>query len=147
MNEKSKWNMIRSIVCDSTKLSLQLLHHHCRHINHQSFLTALDSHSYAHMLQRIIRNGADLNTGKLLHCHILKRGTSLDLITQNILLNFYQSNSLQAALKLFDEVLLTDIIIFITSTWGYSRSHQFHQAFTSFSGKIEIKDVNFSVCQ
>jgi len=97
--------MIRSIVCDSTKLSLQLLHH-CRHIHHQLFLTALDSHSYAHMLQQIIRNSTD-PTGKHLHCHILKCGTSLDLVTQNILLNFYvPSNSLQDASKLFDEMTL-----------------------------------------
>ncbi|XP_045827370.1 putative pentatricopeptide repeat-containing protein At5g13230, mitochondrial [Trifolium pratense] len=122
--------MIRNIIRDSSKLSLQLLHH-CRHIHHQHqpCLTALDSHSYAHMLQQIIRNGADPNTGKHLHCHILKSGASLDLFAQNILLNFYvQSNSLHDASKLFDEMPLTNTITFVTLAQGYSRDHQFHQA-------------------
>jgi pentatricopeptide repeat protein len=119
----------RTIVRDSTKLS-QLLHR-CRNIHHQHqpCLPALDSHSYAHMLQQIIRNGADLNAGKHLHCHILKRGTSLDLFAQNILLNFYvQSNSVQDASKLFDEMPQTNTISFVTLAQGYSRSGQFHQA-------------------
>lgn len=117
----------RTIVRDSTKLS-QLLHQ-CRNIHHQQCLSALDSHSYAHMLQQIIRNGADPIAGKHLHCHILKRGTSLDLFAQNILLNFYvQSNSLQDASKLFDEMPQTNTISFVTLAQGYSRDHQFHQA-------------------
>ncbi|CAL5190755.1 unnamed protein product [Lathyrus oleraceus] len=121
--------MFKSLVRDRTKLSLLLLPFRHIHHQHQPCLSALDSHSYAHMLQQIIQNGADPNAGKHLHCHILKRGASLDLFAQNILLNFYvQSNSLHDASKLFDEMLLTNTITFVTLAQGYSRSHQFNEA-------------------
>ncbi|RDX85114.1 putative pentatricopeptide repeat-containing protein, mitochondrial, partial [Mucuna pruriens] len=88
----------------------------------------LDSHSYASLLQRTIHN-RDPNSAKALHCHILKRGASLDLFAQNILLNTYvHFHSFHDASKLFDEMPLTNTVSFVTLAQAFSRSHQFHHA-------------------
>ena len=87
-----------------------------------------DSHSYANMLQRTIQN-RDANAGKRVHCDALKRGACLDLFAQNILLNAYvQSESLDDASKLFDEMPLRNTISYVTLAQGYSRSQQFDHA-------------------
>ncbi|KAL4382704.1 hypothetical protein S245_014410 [Arachis hypogaea] len=94
----------------------------------QPCLGAFDSHSFASTLQRTIQDG-DADAGKRLHCHALKRGACLDLFAQNILLNAYvQSDSLDDALKLFDEMPLRNTISYITLAQGFSRSQQFHHA-------------------
>ncbi|XP_020237516.1 putative pentatricopeptide repeat-containing protein At5g13230, mitochondrial [Cajanus cajan] len=87
-----------------------------------------DSNSYAAMLQQAIQK-RDPNTGKSLHCHILKRGASLDLFAQNVLLNTYvRFDSFYDASKLFDEMPLTDTVSFVTLAQAFSHSHQFDRA-------------------
>ncbi|ESW25117.1 hypothetical protein PHAVU_003G008700 [Phaseolus vulgaris] len=115
--------MIRSVY--DAKL-LRVVRRFCStHFHHQD---ALDSYSYATMLQQAIRNRHP-NSGKSLHCHILKRGAPLDLFAQNVLLNTYvHFHSFDDASKLFDEMPLINTASFVTLAHGFSCSGQFHHA-------------------
>lgn len=125
--------MIRTVY-DTKLLRLVALHGKAKtitqcfystHFHHQD---ALDSYSYATMLQQAIQN-RNPNSGKSLHCHILKRGARLDLFAQNVLLNTYVNfNSLEDASKLFDEMPLINTASFVTLAHGFSSSGQFHHA-------------------
>ncbi|TKY69130.1 putative pentatricopeptide repeat-containing protein mitochondrial [Spatholobus suberectus] len=125
--------MIRSL-CDTKLLRLVAAHGKSNKVTPCFFSThhhqaALDSHSYASMLQQAIQN-CDPNSGKSLHCHILKRGASLDLFAQNVLLNTYVrfDDSLDDASKLFDEMPVANTVSFVTLAQGFSRSHHFHRS-------------------
>ncbi|CAJ1932880.1 unnamed protein product [Sphenostylis stenocarpa] len=104
----------------------------CFYSTHFHYQDAFDCHSYATMLQQAIQN-CHLNSGKSLHCHILKRAAPLDLFAQNVLLNTYvHFHSFDDAFKLFDEMPLTNTASFVTLAHGFSRSGQHHHALHLF---------------
>ncbi|KAK6139134.1 hypothetical protein DH2020_027123 [Rehmannia glutinosa] len=91
-----------------------------------------DSHVYAGMLQHCTKNN-EPTKGKILHCHILKRGNCLDLFARNILLNMYSKTGLFSdALNLFDEMPYRNVVSFVTIIQGYSKLKEYEKAVALF---------------
>ncbi|KAL6518091.1 hypothetical protein OROMI_033792 [Orobanche minor] len=97
------------------------------------FLTPeFDSHVYARFLQHCTKNNKP-SEGKILHCHILKRGNCLDLFARNTLLNMYSKTGLfMDANKLFDEMLDRNMVSYVTLIQGYSGLEEYGKAVELF---------------
>lgn len=98
----------------------------------QSSTSPFDSHVYAGMLQQFIRNN-DPGSGKILHCHALKRGNCLDLFARNILLNLYlKAGHFPDGVNLFDEMPDRNVVSFVTLIQGFSQLGEYEKALDLF---------------
>ncbi|GLT66528.1 hypothetical protein SLA2020_388880 [Shorea laevis] len=65
-----------------------------------------------------------LDGGKKIHAYVLRRGTEMDVSVSNVLLDFYaKCGKVHTARKLFDQVVVKNIISWTTMIAGYMKIH------------------------
>ena len=72
--------------------------------------------------------------GKQVHCHVLRRGEEMDVSVINVLIDFYSKcGKVKAARRLFDEMLVRNVISWTTMIAGYMQNSFVREAMKLFS--------------
>ncbi|KAK6287444.1 hypothetical protein POUND7_013623 [Theobroma cacao] len=72
--------------------------------------------------------------GKQVHCHVLRRGAEMDVSVINVLIDFYSKcGKVKAARRLFDEMVVRNVISWTTMIAGYMQNSFDREAMKLFS--------------